>query len=314
MSTQPVYSDLFAFGALSIVWLRLYRPSGEDAVALAVQPTDQAGAGPIYDAEALVAAIRRTFPDLDRLRIFVRCPADRWAEIVIGKDARARFARHEADVVERLVDAPLPDPEDPTCAGLGGERHPLLALLPPPEPEPDPLGQLAVIAVADLPWAHHPFRCHWKERFENLREHYPPEAREDLVVGAHWFSTLEDEDFAVCRYHDADWRKVAGTSVEILRRLAPDATLDDAIAAVGRRLGDSAEASWCRSLFLDPVICHPGRSLTDGQHRSCALRASGAPLCVVAGEDRNGIDPVPADPNRRAAADISAFWAHRAAR
>jgi hypothetical protein len=319
MSAQPIYSDLFAYGRKSIAWLRLYRSEGEDVLALALHPVDQAGAGPINDAEALVSAVRKTFPSHERLRLFTHFVDDpsekeRWIEIEIAAGGRASFAPHPTAALEHLVGTKLPDPADPTCAGLGGEEDPLLALLPPPEPEPDPLGELAVIAVADLPWAHHPFRCHWKERFENLREHYPPEAREHQALGAHWFTTLGAQDFAACRYHQADWRKVAETSVEVLRGLAPDAVLGDAIAAVDQRLGDSPEAKWCRSLFLDPIVCHPGRALTDGQHRSCALRARGAPLCVVAGEDWQGIDPVPGDPRRRAAADISAFWASRAAR
>jgi hypothetical protein len=318
MTAQPTYSDLFAYGRNSIAWLRLYRPPDGEAVALALHPVDQAGAGPINDAEALVSAVRKTFPSLGRLRLFVHFPDDpsekeRWIEIEIGSDGRASFAPHPTAAVEALLDTDLRDPEDLTCAGLGGEHHPLLALLPAPEPEPDPLARLAVIAVSDLPWAHNPFRCRWKDRFETVRELYPPDAREHQVVGAHWFSTLGAEDLAACSYHDADWRRVADTSVEVLRGLAPDAVLDDAIAAVDKRLGDSAEAKWCRSLFLDPIICHPGRGVTDGQHRSCGLRASGPPLCVVAGEDWPGVDPVPVDPRRRAAADIAAFWAHRAA-
>jgi hypothetical protein len=287
MSAQPFYSDLFAFGRHSIVWLRIYRPAGEEAVALALEPVDQPGAGPVNDAEALTAAIRRAFPDLGGLRVFVRFPddpseADNWIEILIGEDGGADFAHHPTTEVERLVAARLPDPGDPSCAGIGGPEHPLLALLPPDEPESDPLTELAVIAVADLPWPHNPFRCHWKDRFETLRDLYPAEDRERAMVGAHWFATLQPEELAACRYHQADWRRVAEVGVEILRGLDAEAVIEDALAAVEGRLGDSAEAGWCRSLFADPIICHREPvGLTDGQHRSCALRASGAAHFVV---------------------------------
>jgi hypothetical protein len=318
MSTGPIYSDLFAFGRHSIVWLRLF--GGSDGVlALAVHPTDQPGAGPVNDAESLVAAVAATFPTVGAFRLLVHFPDEgtdeQWIEIAIDEAGHAGFDHLPTSAVEALVGVSLEDPPDPTCAGIGGSDHPLLALLP-DEEEHDPLAELTVIAVADLPFAHGPFRCRWKERFETVRDAYPPDSRERQAVGAQWFLTLTDDDLAACSYHAADWRRVAETATEILRGLAPEQTMDDVLTAIEGRLGESAEAGWCRSLFVDPIVCHRDTThgVTDGQHRSCALRASGAGLCVVASEDWPGTDPVPADPRRRAAATVSAFWAHRAAR
>jgi hypothetical protein len=319
VSTQPIYSDLFAFGRHTIVWLRVFRPPDSEAVILALSPTDQAGAGPVNDAEALAAAVSERFPDLGPARLLVRFPdnpgPETWTEITIDAAARADFTRLPAVELVQLLGTTLPDPEDPTCAGIGGADHPLLALLPAEEPARNPIDELVVIAVADLPFPHNPSECHWKERFEQLRELYPAEDRERQVVGAHWSTTLAPEDLAACRYHAADWRRIADTGVEILRGLGGEATIGDALEAVSAMLGDTPEADWCRSLFADPIVCHrepPG--LSDGQHRSCALRMSGAELCVVAGEGWHGTDPVPADPQRRAAATVSAFWSQRAAR
>jgi hypothetical protein len=96
----------------------------------------------------------------------------------------------------------------------------------------------------------------------------------------------------------------------VFRSLASDATLEDALAAVEAEFGDSPEGRWCRSLFVDPIVCRPkGRRVTNGQHRACALRASGAALCVVDVGDRYVGEPRPGDPWRRAAGDIASFWA-----
>jgi hypothetical protein len=318
MSTQRIYSDLFAFGRHSIVWLRVFRPPDGVTVVLALSPTDQPGAGPVNDAEALAAAVSGRFPDLGPSRLLVRFPdgpePETWTEVTIDAEGRADFTRLLTVELEQLLGTALPDPGDPTCAGIGGADHPLLALLPPEEPERNPIDELVVIAVAELPFPHNPSECRWKERFEQLRDLYPAEDREGQVVGAHWSATLDPEHPAACPYHDAEWRRIADTGVEILRGLPAEATVDDAVEAVSAMLGDTPEAEWCRTLFVRPIACHrepPG--LSDGQHRSCAVRMSGAELCVVAGEGWHGTRPVPADPQRRAAATVSAYWAHRAA-
>jgi hypothetical protein len=203
MSVKPVYSDLFAFGRHTIVWLRVFRPADGVAIVLALSPTDQPGAGPVNDAGALAAAVSERFPNLGPSRLMVRFPdgpgPQTWTEISIDTEGRADFTRYAAAEVEALLGTTLPDPEDPTCAGIGGADHPLLALLPADEPERNPIDELVVIAVADLPFPHNPSECHWKDRFEQLRELYPAEDRERQVVGAHFSTTLAPEDLAACR-------------------------------------------------------------------------------------------------------------------
>ena len=55
------------------------------------------------------------------------------------------------------------DVDEATCAFFGGTQHPLLSLIPAPDPPPDRLRDLSVITVADLPWPHNPWR-HRRER------------------------------------------------------------------------------------------------------------------------------------------------------
>ena len=217
--------------------------------------------------------------------------------------------------VEALVGEELLDPVDATCAGVGGKFNPLLALVPTPEIHRNPLDELAVIAVADLPWAHNPSKCRWFERFQRVCDLYPPEENEDPAVGAQWYLSLGEEEIASCIYHQADWKRIAKVSVEVFEGLAEGAELEEAVTIIHHKLGDSAERGWCEALFADPIICHPGQgSVTDGQHRSCGLRASGADFCVVA--VRDGYlheESKPGDPRRRAAGEVASFWLRRAA-
>ena len=115
-------------------------------------------------------------------------------------------------------------------------------------------------------------------------------------------------------------RKVESYSVGVSKQMCdkPIAPvlweLEDVVEAITRILGDTPEGAWCRSLFSDPIVWGPGQdSVTNGQHRSCALRASGAPFCVVDVDGAFVIEPVAADPRRRAAAAVAAYWARRAA-
>lgn len=251
------------------------------------------------------------------LRLLVRFPDDPrgadWTE-VLRADAEVDFRRREVAEIEALVGEPLPDPSEWTCATLGGAYHPLLGLVPAPEPEFDPLADLAVVAVADLRWAHNPSSCRWHERFEAVRGSYPRTASYPAAVGAHWYLALSHEDLDNCRYHRADWRRVADVSVAVLESLETGATVDDALDAVHGILGESAETPWCTSLFVDPITFERvADSVSDGQHRSCALRVSGADLCVadIGGDAR--YTPRPSDPRRQAVAEVARFWTTLAA-
>jgi hypothetical protein len=236
-------------------------------------------------------------------------------EIVIRDEVE--FDRVEHRVVEDLVgeSVELPSDGQGSCGDLVGERHPLLALIPPPEPERNPLADLAIVAVADIPWPHNPAGCSQHARFDEIRALYPESAYPPTAAGAHWFLSLDDADFATCDYHQANWRRIAEVSVDVLRELEPDAGLDDALEATNARLDDATEARWCVSLFADPLVWYPGQgSVVNGQHRACALRASGASWCVADLGGASADESRPCDPRARAALDIASFWIQRAAR
>lgn len=316
MAADLLFKDLFPYDWRSIAWLRVFRLETGEGVAVVVEPDDNPGASSVNAAGSLLRDLRRAFPGLQPLRVFVHFPHDPrgpgWTELC-DSDEEIVFERRTVEALCALVGVtPVDDGEvdEATCAFFGGKQHPLLGLVPPPDPPRDRLRDLRVIAVADLPWPHNPSCCKWSERFEQVEAVYPSSGHPDPAVGAHWFLTLTDDDLAACRYHQADWHRIAEVSVEVFRSLANDATLEDALAAVEAELGDSPERRWCSSLFLHPIVCRPkDRNVTNGQHRACALRASGAPVCVVDVGDEYVGEPRPADPWRYAAGDIASFWA-----
>lgn len=316
MAGDLLFSDLFAYDRRSIAWLRVVQLESGEGVALVVEPDDNPGMSSVNAAEGLLRDLRRTFPGLQPLRVFLHFPHDprgaSWIELRNSQEGVA-FERHTVEAIFQLVGVtPVNDDmrDEATCASFGGEEHPLLGLIEPPELPRDRMRDLCVIAVADLPWPHNPSECDWSGRFELVASLYPSSGHPDPAVGAHWFLTLTDDDLEACGYHRANWKRIAEVSVNVFRSLATDGTLENALAAVEAHLADSSERRWCSSLFVDPIVCRPnGRAVTNGQHRACALRASGARLCVVDVGDAYVGEPRPADPRRRAAGDIAAFWA-----
>jgi hypothetical protein len=283
-----VFDDLFVYAERSIASVQIHNV-GNGVIGLVTEPCDNPGQSSINAAEYLHRRLHEVFADLGEIRIFVRMLLDPerhvWTELLAAGDGMA--FRRDVPAVE--VESLCPDAaslewgmEDFSCAALGGSGHPLLQLVPPPEPEYRPLAGLTVVAVADLPWGHNPSRCAHSDRFRAIAAQYPDERRTPPAVGAQWFVSLTDEEFQACEYHGVDWVAVAATSVEILETVDAGATNEDIIEEISARLGDTPEAQWCLTLFSEPIVCRlDGTSVTNGQHRTCALKAAGAPFCVV---------------------------------
>lgn len=137
-----IFNDLFLYGQRSIAWLQLFNPSDSGAVALVTEPSDNPGQSCVNAAEHLYVDINRAFAGLGEIHIFVRFLDDfdtrTWTELLPGQE-RMDFKRGvSATEVERLCPGAEQIPwemQDCSCAALGGARHPLLALIPPPVPE-----------------------------------------------------------------------------------------------------------------------------------------------------------------------------------
>jgi hypothetical protein len=284
MPPAEVFADLVAFGASSVVHVRVWQVRTDAYVALVVDPEDNPGLSAINGAEVLHRYLTERWVASKPIRMFVsvHSPRAAWTEYA-PEACDIGFVERTHKELERILGRRVQRPPlDATCAQLGGLTHPLVATLPEPEPARDLLAALAVVAVAELPFPHNPFRCRHHARFELLAAARSREARETGKVGREWAATLTEADFDACPRHVGDWLLIARTSVEALRVGQAAKSLNACLEHVIRVLGDTPEAEWCVALFADPITWSPGRaSATDGQHRICALRAAGAPQTVV---------------------------------
>jgi hypothetical protein len=175
---------------------------------------------------------------------------------------------------------------------------------------------MRAVPVSALPFAHGPFKCPHEGRFEEIEGFYEDaDFHETTVVGAHWFLTLSTDDFKGCEYHEHDWSQIAAASVAVLEAIGSQGSRDEMQAACARQELTSAESRALLSLFTDPIIWTPGSpTLTNGQHRTCALRAAGAEFCVVDTSGYEAPSTYPATPNSAASAMLATYWIARASR
>lgn len=144
------------------------------------------------------------------------------------------------------------------------------------------------LPVDQLPPPHNPSRCRHIDRFRQIAdEQNTPEGRRwlehDLEVGRAFLTTLTPDDLRHCPFHDADWRAIADASVRIIETLGRCDTDEYAAAASDTPLRRN-DREWLVSLFSDPIFIGGG-TYTNGQHRGCALRFSGAKRAAIATDD-----------------------------
>lgn len=315
---QRLFDDLFS-SAGGLCHLRVYGEGGDSRIALAVNVEDSPGGSAANAAEPLQDRIATVFGSGCRLFfIFPEC-GDTWTEVMSPVDGdRVVFRTDIAQAeVERLVGRPVAVPASTECRAvdLGGEDHPLLALIPEEEDEPGVLAEMEAVAVVDLPWAHLPSKCANFSDFEKVRALYDDSREGEVPAGAHFFLALDAERFAGCPYHRQDWRAIAAASVELFARLRPEADGDDIRREASRLLPEGPDRDELTFLFFDPIIWSPeASSVTNGQHRTCALKAADAPECVVVTGRRFPGEVRPGDPRRRAESALAEYWARRLGR
>ncbi len=273
-----------------ICWLRLY----EDAAAspkwliVVTEVPGNPGGSISNQFETVQSAVSHQFGvDLDSVAWFhawpIGCSGDNdkssWTKI----DARGYDEGIDVDRtdVELLIRQTLPDlPEHDDLYGkvleLGGgvwdEAY---------------LPIFEAVPVHELPPPHLPYSCEHHDRFEAILEE-TPESDEwmtrNLEAGRRFLSSLTPGDRARCRYHKDNWLAIADESVRVLREVGERAETDAYIAAArGSKLGNKDE-EWLISLFSSPILIGGG-SFTNGQHRACALRFSGAKCAAIHVDD-----------------------------
>ena len=154
------------------------------------------------------------------------------------------------------------------------------------------------VLVTDLPPPHNPYRCGNRVRFENLRRaKRPSDHRGEQEVGRQFITSLTMDEVSACYYHRADWATIANESARVVESVGRLKPKYDYLAEArrgflsGQEERTGSDLKWLVSLFESPVII-AGGSYTDGQHRGCALRFSGAPrAAVVTGSERVALPP-----------------------
>lgn len=307
MAVEVLYDDLWSYGTGSIAHVRVVRVDGS-SFALAREPLDNP-AGSVFDHHAVLRRDLEISYGAVRLLIAQAGVGQRWTDpCELDDDGLIHELADESvwSLVGKHGDAPTGE----RCRELGGEGHPLLAFV---RDEAPVASSLRVVALAALPWPHNPWRCRAHTRFEELALNYPPGAVQAGVVGAHWTATLTAEEVQGCLELGGDWKMAAATAIAIVDAGIPSDRdlITQAIVEAG--LTDKTAAA-CRSLFTAPISWSVGdHRLTNGQHRTCALRAAGATRCIV--DLRDGEPPeVKPVPIRKAAAEfVAKYWRQRAA-
>jgi len=115
---------------------------------------------------------------------------------------------------------------------------------------------------------------------EGKQTHGEPWTHHDsLRVGQEFLAAITPDDIAACHYHRANWQAIAKESVRIIAALEHQDAWAYRDAAQRSHLPGS-DRWWLVSLFDDPIKIGGG-SYSDGQHRGCALRFSGAAQAAV---------------------------------
>ncbi len=146
-------------------------------------------------------------------------------------------------------------------------------------------------------------------RFNEVQQLYDGGLDKHVPAGAHFFLSLVGSDLAACRYHRHDWSAIAAASVGLLDQLPHDADRNTIIATASSLLPSGPDQNELIYLFTDPIVWASGEtSIVNGQHRTCALKASGASECAVVLYGERRYTPTAADPRQAAQATLAAFW------
>ncbi|MDT0321427.1 hypothetical protein [Streptomyces millisiae] len=180
-----------------------------------------------------------------------------------------------------------------------------------------------IVPLTALPWPHGLFKCPHAERAKALERTYPREKAAGQVAHAELFARLTPEDFAACPYHqqELDWPAIAAAVCDAWRSVPAETKQEQRFEAVDRVMADprltGQERVWAQRLCAVPITWTEGAlTLTDGQHRLCALRAGGVEAIGVDGRHLpDATYPPPEEAAEHARRTVKDFWtAHCSAR
>jgi len=273
-----------ALGDPSIYWLRLYSAHSSSVVVVTEVPGNPGQS--VTNAIERVADFTCTSFSLDpvQLVLFEMWPkSSRWTpsvkRVVIPRrrgtqPAWIRSSRAEIEqyIGRKLSDLPLHDALYAAVRALGGgvlveRRQDTFTALP----------------VEELPPPHSPSRCDHASRFRQIASRLVSEGRPtrdiSLAAGREFLASLSPADLQSCARHRANWKAIGDISAAIIDSHGQQ---DRAVYldAARRSLLASEDRELLMTLFVNPIVASSG-ACTDGQHRACALRFSGAARAAV---------------------------------
>lgn len=141
--------------------------------------------------------------------------------------------------------------------------------------------QLREVLVVDLPWPYRPFRCAYYPRVKWLLDAEEPGDAQAASYCGEMLTRLTPEEVAGCPFHTVDWRRAADLAVSLHRAgVKPGTEGFDASALTGG--AGEGELSAIRSFWTEPISWQRGQaSVSNGQHRICALKLSGATHALI---------------------------------
>lgn len=165
------------------------------------------------------------------------------------------------------------------------------------------------VPVSQLPWPHRLSKCQYFPRVEAIEKTYPDDWQAGQIAHAELFTRLTPEDFAACPYHKGNWAAIAEAATEYAAA-DPDDETERGRAAYAMKHLDERDREWARALVQDPICWDDNHdSLTNGQHRTCALRAAGVPHLPVEGRHLpDSAVPDAVDARTHAQRTVHGFW------
>jgi hypothetical protein len=273
-----------------ICWLRLYEdPSGSPKwLGVITEVPGNPGGSISNEHETVQSAVVDQFGvDLDSVVWFhvwpVGCFREQssWSRIdTRGYDESVDIDRADVELLirQKLSDLPEHDALYRKVLDLGGGVWDEVFL---------PI--FNVVPVSELPPPHLPSSCQHYERFEAILKEIPESddwMTRNLEAGQLFLNSITPKDLARCRYHKANWGAIADESVRVLEQVGDRAEPDEYIDSAGRSKLAKRDKEWLTSLFVDPIFIG-GVSYTNGQHRACALRFSGAECAAIHVDDES---------------------------
>ena len=284
LSHNDLYSVPKGSNGRSIYWLRLWR-GDEFSIATVTGVPGNPGFSVVNGIDSTVDLIADEFDvDLNNLELYLIWPPGSHGEEsessvhkVVCPDIEFEDVAVTLSDIEYAIGGQLPElpPHEDLYAQViskgGGIWQPI----------EEPV--FTALPVGELPVPHGPYSCRHSDRFKEIQARCSDNAmsreEKEQTVGKEFLSTLSRTDLSRCRYHKADWKRIADESVRIIEQIGK-ADPEQYLQEVKRSKLRKRDKGWLDSLFRDPIFVG-GDSFTNGQHRGCALRFSGAQRAAI---------------------------------